>query len=249
MQAQTPFLPIDILTEYINNFYGYGQWKADFWFVGIEEGGGDCVENIENRLDSWSKLGNTDLIDCYDHHRNTRTFRDTNKTKLHTQTWTKLIITMLNIVNKEHNKNEIINVQLKQWGIKSSNNLLIELLPLSSPGIGIWHYSKWVNLNSNLFFLKDRKSYERYIIPQRIKYIKSQIALFQPKLVLFYGSSRKQEWDKIIGQTIVNQEFIGRYKIYIYKIEQTLFVQCPQPNYVRPYYFWIALGKRISELL
>jgi hypothetical protein len=32
-----------LLTDYINGFWGYGTFSADYWFVGMEEGGGGTI--------------------------------------------------------------------------------------------------------------------------------------------------------------------------------------------------------------
>ena len=246
-------LSTDLLSEYINTFYGYGDWgRAKFWFVGIEEGGGNEIENIQSRLNSWVKLGKTELLDCYEHHCNMGSFTDANQGKLHTQTWTKLIITKLNTANSDFSTSSILNIQLKDWGSLKSDNLLIELLPLPSPGIGTWSYRDkgWVDLKSSLSFLQDRVSYESEVTPKRVEHIKARIAEHKPKVVLFYGSSKKRYWNQIADMTNVSPTCIfKKYKIRHLKQDGTLFIQCPQPKYVWAYDFWVNLGKEIALIL
>src|SRR5690606_20193738 len=38
------------LGHWIENFYGYGSWKARFWFVGYEESGGDVPEEVAEKI-------------------------------------------------------------------------------------------------------------------------------------------------------------------------------------------------------
>ena len=38
------------LESYIHNFYGYGNPRAPYWFIGMEEGGGEDIQNIERRV-------------------------------------------------------------------------------------------------------------------------------------------------------------------------------------------------------
>src|SRR4051812_8937149 len=38
------------LLHWINNFYGYGSWKAPFWFVAHEEGGGELPEEVADKI-------------------------------------------------------------------------------------------------------------------------------------------------------------------------------------------------------
>lgn len=49
------------------SWYGYGRWKAKYWFVGMEPGGTDDVASYE----SWKRLGGAELIDCRQHHVDT----------------------------------------------------------------------------------------------------------------------------------------------------------------------------------
>ena len=39
------------LKHWIDNFYGYGSWKAKMWFVALEEGGGDTPEEVAEKSD------------------------------------------------------------------------------------------------------------------------------------------------------------------------------------------------------
>jgi hypothetical protein len=242
-------LSTELLSEYIETFYGYGNWeKSNFWFVGIEEGGGNKIENIAKRLESWSELGKTDLLDCKLHHEKSgSTF---NKDALHSRTWTRLILTKLGFESDSYMKKDILDIQFNHWGQLDSDNLLIELFPLPSPGLSKWGYPDWVDLNSNLDFLKDRASYKAKVIEQRIAYIQSKIHDYKPKIVLFYSKSMEEYWNKIIGTSeLQTKTVLGRYKIRVIQKDGTCFVQCAQPTYIRAYAFWIQLGKIIKELL
>ena len=56
------------LQEFAQTFYGYGNYHGDYWFVGMEEGGGDSFQDIANRLDAWSKRGKHELEDIVEYH-------------------------------------------------------------------------------------------------------------------------------------------------------------------------------------
>ena len=57
-------LPKEILLKYIHTFYGYGNWsKSKFWFIGIEEGGGNEFDSVNNRFLGWQTLGEKELVD------------------------------------------------------------------------------------------------------------------------------------------------------------------------------------------
>jgi len=46
----------NILENFINTFYGSGNYKGDYWFVGMEECGGNYLERVLKRLENWEKL-------------------------------------------------------------------------------------------------------------------------------------------------------------------------------------------------
>src|SRR5260370_42148912 len=57
-----------ILWEYMTGFYGYGDYCADCWLVGMEEGGGSTVDEIARRLDTWRNGGRSELADLVNFH-------------------------------------------------------------------------------------------------------------------------------------------------------------------------------------
>jgi hypothetical protein len=139
------------------------------------------------------------------------------------------------------------------WGQSESKNLLIELFPLPSPGTNDWKYPKWVDLNTNLEYLNNRKSYRLAIIAQRIKLIKDKIDQYKPEVVLFYGNTMKNYWDEIIGPIQSDELKIFTQKVKFSKKNNTHFFQCPHPtsrelNSIRKD-FWIVLGDEIRKCL
>lgn len=251
--SNNDLLPTQLLQEYIDNFYGYGCWSTSkFWFIGIEEGGGNTKKDIQLRLKSWEKQGKTDLMDCKMHHINTGSFTTDPLLKMHSRTWTRLIIAKLGFQSIPRAPEAMLNLLNNEWGQLSSDNLLVELFPLPSPGVKDWYYPCWVDLKSDLYFLEDRQLYKAKVIDQRISNIKSKIAQYQPEVVLFYGKSMQNHWDAIIGTDqlytfdILEKE---RNRIRYKKIGNTYFIQCPQPTFIRGYKFWTELGKYIRTLV
>ena len=54
----------DLLLEgFMQTFYGYGSFDGRFWFIGMEEGGGDSVEVMQRRLNAWRERGKLELED------------------------------------------------------------------------------------------------------------------------------------------------------------------------------------------
>jgi hypothetical protein len=52
-----------LLRSYAIKYYGYGHYGAPFWFVGMEEGGGDAIERVRARLTAWDTRGRRELED------------------------------------------------------------------------------------------------------------------------------------------------------------------------------------------
>src|SRR4051794_26418717 len=58
-----------LLTEYMSTFYGYSDYSAPFWFVGMEEGGGSTPEENANRITSWERRGRPEVTNLYECHQ------------------------------------------------------------------------------------------------------------------------------------------------------------------------------------
>ena len=57
-----------LLNEFVENFYGYGDYNGQFWFIGMEEGGGNSFSEIDNRLNAWTLRGKHELEDLAQYH-------------------------------------------------------------------------------------------------------------------------------------------------------------------------------------
>lgn len=55
-----------LLATFTTTFFGYGNLAADWWFVGMEEGGGHSDDEISARLAAWRELGATPTVDIVD---------------------------------------------------------------------------------------------------------------------------------------------------------------------------------------
>ncbi len=227
----------------MHSFYGYGNWKSNFWFVGIEEGGGGDIDNVRRRLDSWNRH-KVDLLDNQEHHSYIRLDCFFVKGQLQ-NTWRKLILTKLSFENKAIDIECVRYVQQKDWGHLNSTNLLIELFPLPSPNNTCWCYKEWTGLD----ILESRESYYNYITAERINYIKNKISDYQPSVIIFYGKKMEDNWNKIIGTNASEEILVRKSKIKFIKINNTYYFQSPHPASVYSNKFWIELGVKVRELL
>jgi len=58
----------NLLASYMNSFWGYGNPNANYWFVGIEEGGGASFEEINQKIQLWNKRERRAIDDIYECH-------------------------------------------------------------------------------------------------------------------------------------------------------------------------------------
>jgi len=52
-----------LLEEYINTFYGYGNYQGDWWLIGPEEGGGASEDDLTDRVGVWAQRGRREIED------------------------------------------------------------------------------------------------------------------------------------------------------------------------------------------
>jgi hypothetical protein len=57
----------DLLQDYANNFFGYGSYSGDYWFVGMEEGSSGLLSEISQRIKEWDNRGRNELEDLVDY--------------------------------------------------------------------------------------------------------------------------------------------------------------------------------------
>lgn len=241
------------LETYIHNFYGYGNWNSDFWFIGMEEGGGDEFEEVKKRLDSWHN-SLTDLIDNRVHHQRIGITKFFDKGTLQS-TWAKLIRLKLSMQgelsgNANDDRNKIRGIQKNSWGQPKSDNALLDLFPLPSPGIKPWKYGEeeWTDID----YLQNRETYRKKLTEIRTRYIRDKINTHQPKVVVFYSTSYMNYWNEIIQGDFTDEKQANTFTQNKNKMRWlikngTCFVQVPQPSAARANSFWNDAGHEIGK--
>ena len=58
----------EVLSAYAVGFYGYGSSTAPYCFVGMEEGGGKSLNEVEARLVKWDERGRREFEDLFEFH-------------------------------------------------------------------------------------------------------------------------------------------------------------------------------------
>lgn len=182
-----------ILEEFINGFYGYGNLNAPFWFIGMEEGGGSSVREINTRIETWRNRGSKEVEDLFEYHCAigiTQFFG--RKAKLQT-TWNKIIRVVLSAQEQNVDTDKVRDYQNRLLARKNGETCILELLPLPSPNSTSWLYKDC----SQLDFLRSREEYRRQVTRFRIPAIRNKVLEHKPKAVVFYGISYKDHWTEI----------------------------------------------------
>lgn len=187
----------ELLSEFIEGFYGYGNLDSPYWFIGKEEGGGKDIEENYQRVLVWESLGKNTTADMIDYHIKLG-FPEKELNRIQS-TWTKLVQILLELEHKPNDKEDRRHYQRHKLGRLSGNNCELELMPLASRSTGgKWH---WEEIFESYFQINKRKQYFPEVVPKRIHGLKKLIAKHNPKLVVFYSTDKNyiEKWSEIVG--------------------------------------------------
>ncbi|WP_242046609.1 hypothetical protein [Cylindrospermum sp. FACHB-282] len=183
------FLNDELVQKRIDTFYGYGNYKGKYWFIGMEEAGGEDFNDINDRINIWATRGQKEIDDVAKYHEDMGAW----DAKIQ-NTWKGLIRITLSANGKENiDTEDVRQYQVNKLGREDKETCLLELLPLPSPSINNWIYGK----HSKIPFLSDRDTYRNYCIEKRINHISQRIKKYQPKAVVFYGMGYEYYWRKV----------------------------------------------------
>ena len=211
-----------MLKHFINTFYGSGNYDGDYWFVGMEEGGGNNLDQAQKRIQTWQDLGETELVDIFDFHSRINYLEYfTNPVKMQ-RTWMQEARIVLAAKGQPCETEDVRKYQRDEIGRKDKETCLLELLPMPSPSTSIWHYNKWTALP----FLQNRQTYQDHCLPWRIEHIRTKIIEHQPKLVVFCGTSYFQHWHAIAGKKV---EFQRKNEFWTAKAGNILYLIVKHP--------------------
>ena len=222
-----------LLEEFIYKLFGYGNLNGPIWFIGMEEGGGNSLTEINNRLAAWDNCGKSEILDLCKFHQmigiNTY-FRDPVKLQI---TWNKIIRIILSIEGKTNiHLDEIKKYQKEKLGRINGDNCLLELMPLPSPNFSAWIYSSI----SSIPYLSNRQVFFNKVLDFRINRLYALIKEHKPRFVIFYGITYMAYWKRISG---IKQKIKGVDSISLAKNQNTVFsfIHHPCAHGLRNEYF------------
>jgi hypothetical protein len=211
-----------LLQDFIDGFYGYGNYNAPYWFVGMEEGGGNSVEEINSRLQAWRTRGRREIEDVADYHRAFGISRYWEKRPPLEATWNKIIRIYLASKGAQPTTDDVRFYQRDHLGREGGDTCLLELLPLPSPSTSHWLYAD----ASSIPALASRQAYRDWLIPMRIKRLQERIWKYRPSFIIFYGKTYLEYWQAIVGAPLLHIETLNIDRA---EVDGTLFVVTNHP--------------------
>jgi hypothetical protein len=227
------------LEAFTETFFGYGNLAAPIWFIGLEEGGGKDLAEIEQRLRTWERRGASTTEDLAGFHRDigvTRFF-DGPRPALQ-KTWSALMKALQAYRQRPADTDTLRQLQASEFGAKNGLAALLELLPLPSKDKSSWIYSSF---SASIPMLASRAKYEATMRPQRIATLRALIAEYRPRAVICYGMSELRAWESLIDARFSEQR-LGKHRCLLNFGASTLSAVVPHPGNARSSEFWQMLG-------
>ncbi len=198
----------ELLQAFVSGFFGYGSFAAPYWFVGMEEGGGETAEDIALRLRAWEARGKSELEDVVEYHLAIGVSKHFDERGVLQPTWNKLIRILLSAMGESPETERVRAFQRTEWGRPQGTSCLTELLPLPSPGVDRWlHFAE----HSKLPYLMSRAAYTEHVRPQGVVQLATKVAEYRPRAVVFYGLQYLPSWQAIAGSGFEATSLAGTY--------------------------------------
>jgi hypothetical protein len=133
-------------------------------------------------------------------------------------------------------------MQGKRWLRRGSRTCGLELLPLPSPNVGVWHYDKF----SDDPILRNRASYRAAMLPTRITAIKTAINEHKPRNMVFYSKQYQAYWKQI-----ASPDFVEGDGFQIAQSGNTSFICTLHPTALikgagKKLAYWESIGARLA---
>jgi len=183
-----------LIDAYIKTFVGFGNPDGRYWFVGMEQGGGTTIPEIEARITVWGDRGHrafenlAEYCDAFDNHA---WFGAGAKSQ---PTWRQLIRIYLAAEGLPHSRQDALDFQKAKLGLFDGGVCLAELSSLPIRRTADWPYAAF----DGLPYLASREKYQRTVAPARVSLLRGLIERHEPGVVVCYGSSY-QRWNGLAG--------------------------------------------------
>lgn len=181
--------------ERVLEFEGYGRKNANYWFLGMEEGGGSMEELRERAriFRSVEDLHSVARIGLKEAMLKSPTLRVMSKVTMAmqgTRGWQETSSA------KEYHATEL--------GRVDGDTFIVELMPLQCRFIRVWPYP---------LIYPTRAEYYAAVRPGRIKWLRSEIATFRPLFVICYGKGNWRHHQEIFNDIEFRPELNEKIRV------------------------------------
>lgn len=145
------------LNDFMRDFAGYGHRSAPLWFVGMEEGGGRDIAELQRRVATWDARGRRPLENLAEFHHAIGEARYFSVPFPLQPTWAALGRILQSWRGALADIPSLQRVQATSLGSEDDLASLVELLPLPSPTVHSWPYAALAEEHPCLV---DRKRYQ-----------------------------------------------------------------------------------------
>jgi hypothetical protein len=176
----------------MRSFVGFGSPEARTWFVGLEQGGGEDLLELERRLAAWSSLGAGAFADLPEYCQRMGESRWHGDSPRIQPTLGKLVRIALASEGIEATPDVVRRYQASRFACANGQTVIAELMPLPSRNVSEWIYSA-----TGLPALASRDSYVREYRPLRIRLLREAVRMLAPRRVVFLGVSEFDTWAEV----------------------------------------------------
>jgi hypothetical protein len=188
-----------VLIDYMSDFVGFGDRSAPVWFIGLEQGGGESLAELQRRLAAWHDSGAGSFADLRDYCERFGERRWHGASPRIQPTLGKLVRLLLAAQGQPTDSESVRRHQAEKFGCTSGGSVIAELMPLPSRNISEWIYSSLTDVPN----LDSRESYLRRYRPLRLALLQRTIREAAPKAVAFVGTSEIDTWSEVAGVRFV----------------------------------------------
>lgn len=184
-----------LLLDYMLRFVGFGDPSAPAWFIGLEQGGGKDLAELERRLGVWRALGSSPFVDFRDYCLRIGEDRWHGTPVKIQRTLGPLIRLTLASQRYASDDSAVRAYQANRFARLNGGTMIAELMPLPSRNVAKWIYSSLNDVPG----LQSRRAYLREYRSRRISLLREAILEAAPQTVVFLGMSAVRHWTDIAG--------------------------------------------------
>jgi hypothetical protein len=171
-----------VLLDYMRRFIRFGSAAGCIWFVGLEQGGGENLDELERRLAAWRDMGARLFADFEEYCRRIGERRWHGDSVRIQPTLGKLVRLLLASKGTETTSDAVRFYQSKRFGAVTGESMIAELMPLPSRSVSDWIYAP-----TGVPGLETRDAYVRTYRHLRIEILGEAIRTAAPQSVVSLG--------------------------------------------------------------